>query len=355
MSPPSCVCVPSQQIVWVQGKLRTESPTMRGDLTRPVPLENAIAKRVEFVNIVRQLDHRQLKLVPDTRLMTNSCNVRCTDLYQLVRGRLDSVDVPMRPRTTELLYVMLWTFETLSRPSFRNIRESFEGWAYRRGFLERLQELEALRFIERRDVGLQRVFRLTESGRLHALGGSDPESRWNRPWDGRWRLVVFDVPNEHTRLRNQFRDQLRKAGYGWLQNSVWISPDRLPLDRSLLRLTKADVESLLLLEAIPIAGESNSDIVRGAWNFSLINELYENHGKVLDQRPSMAHWEATDAERLIQWGKQEQASWESVLERDPLLPRALLPSDYPGMEAWSRRQKVMGEIGERLRQFRPKT
>jgi len=250
---------------------------------------------------------------------------------------------------------MLWTFETLSRPSFRSIGESFEGWAYRRGFLGRLHELEALRFIERRDVGLQRVFRLTESGRLHALGGSDPESRWNRPWDGRWRLVVFDVPNEHTRLRNQFRDQLRKAGYGWLQNSVWISPDRLPLDRSLLRLTKADVESLLLLEATPIAGESNSDIVRGAWNFSLINELYESHGKILDQRPSMAHWEATDAKRLIQWGKQEQASWESVMERDPLLPRALLPSDYLGMEAWSRRQKVMGEIGERLRQFRPKT
>ena len=172
----------------------------------------------------------------------------------------------MRPRTKELLYLMLWTFETLSRPSFRNIGESFEGWAYRRGFLSRLQELEAMRFIEFRDVGLQRMFRLTESGRLHALGGFDPESLWNRSWDGRWRLVIFDVPNEHTRLRNRLRAHLQQAGYGWLQNSVWISPDPLRLDRSLLTMTKPDVESLMLLEAKPIAGESNSDIVCGAWN-----------------------------------------------------------------------------------------
>lgn len=261
----------------------------------------------------------------------------------------------MRPRTKELLYLMLWTFETLSRPSFRSIGESFEGWAYRRGFLERLHELEALKFIERRDMGLQRVFRLTESGRLQALGGADPESRWNRAWDGKWRMVIFDVPNEHTDLRDRFRDQLRRAGYGWLQNSVWVSPDELPVDRSLLRLTKADAESLLLLEATPIAGEANSDIVAGAWNFGLINQLYEAHGKILAELPTIAPEEAASAKRLLEWSRQEQAAWEAVLGRDPLLPKVLLPADYQGVLAWSKRKQVMGSVGTLLRQFRPKT
>ncbi|MBL9168893.1 MAG: hypothetical protein JNN07_14230 [Verrucomicrobiales bacterium] len=261
----------------------------------------------------------------------------------------------MRPRTKELLYLMLWTFETLSRPSFRNIGESFEGWAYRRGFLGRLQELEAMKFVERRDVGLKRMFRLTESGRLHALGGSDPESQWNRPWDGKWRLVIFDVPNEHTRLRNRFRAQLRRAGYGWLQNSVWVSPDRPSIDRTILKLTEADVESLVLLEATPIAGESNSDIVSGAWNFSLINQRYESHGNILAQKPTIADREPTSAGRLLEWARQELAAWEAVMEVDPLLPRVLLPADYRGMEAWGKRKQVMGEVGALLRELPPKS
>ena len=31
--------------------------------------------------------------------------------------------------------------------------------------------------------------RLTDEGRLQALGGRDSEERWGRRWDGKWRLV----------------------------------------------------------------------------------------------------------------------------------------------------------------------
>lgn len=254
----------------------------------------------------------------------------------------------MRPRTKELLYLMLWTFETLSRPSFRNLGESFEGWAYRRGFLGRLHELEAMKFIERRDSGLQRLFRLTESGRLLALGGVDPDLRWNRRWDGKWRLVVFDVPNRETRLRNQLRNQLRSAGYGWLQNSVWISPDRLKLDRSFLKSTKIDVELLMLWEASPVAGESNSDIVRGAWNFERIDDLYREHDEILNQLSRASSLNPADARRLLEWKRTEQAAWEAATNEDPMLPSVLLPPGYRGRKAWARRQHVLGKLGEYL-------
>ena len=55
----------------------------------------------------------------------------------------------MDTKTEELLCMLLWACETFSRPTFRNLTESFEGWAYRNGFLRQLQRLEKQQWIER--------------------------------------------------------------------------------------------------------------------------------------------------------------------------------------------------------------
>src|SRR5438552_1513378 len=99
----------------------------------------------------------------------------------------------VKARTEELLYFLLWTAGSLMQPTFRNLDESFEGWAYRHGLLRRLALLEKQRLLERR-TKKDRLYRLTAEGRLRALGGRDPQIEWARRWDGRWRLVCFDVP-----------------------------------------------------------------------------------------------------------------------------------------------------------------
>src|SRR6266496_3474214 len=107
----------------------------------------------------------------------------------------------MQAKTEELLYLLLWTCDMFTRPTFRNLTDSFEAWAYRKGFRRQLAKLERQKLLESLTVGhdqshqLERVRRLTETGRLHALGGRDPDAWWRRRWDGHWRLVLFDVPN----------------------------------------------------------------------------------------------------------------------------------------------------------------
>src|SRR5437867_5761433 len=101
----------------------------------------------------------------------------------------------MQSKTEELLYLLLWTCEGLVRPTFRNLTDSFESWAYRNGFNRQLTELERRTLVESSPRGHEssdRVLRLTEAGRLHALGGRDPEACWLQNWDGIWRLVLFD-------------------------------------------------------------------------------------------------------------------------------------------------------------------
>lgn len=43
-------------------------------------------------------------------------------------------------------------------------------------------------------------------------------------WDGKWRLVVFDIPERIKKARDALRGKLRELGFYELQKSVWVFP-----------------------------------------------------------------------------------------------------------------------------------
>lgn len=59
----------------------------------------------------------------------------------MAKGELMRQGSPVGPRTHELLYMLLWTCDTLMHPTFRNVMESFESWAYRKKLLWKLERL----------------------------------------------------------------------------------------------------------------------------------------------------------------------------------------------------------------------
>src|SRR2546428_9700030 len=100
----------------------------------------------------------------------------------------------VKPKTEEFLNLLLWSTDLLVRPTFRNLTDSYESWAYRNGLMRQVATLEQQQLLERdASASDNRLYRLSAQGRLHALGGRDPKERWARPWDGQWRLVLFDV------------------------------------------------------------------------------------------------------------------------------------------------------------------
>lgn len=260
---------------------------------------------------------------------------------------------PVRAKTEELLYLLLWTAETISRPTWRNLTESFEGWAYRNGLLRQLRRLEKQRWLDRQaGPAGDRLHRLTEAGRLQALGGRDPEACWRRRWDGRWRMVLFDVPEARRGTRNKLRLFLQDRGFGYLQNSVWITPDPVAEQRTLLADGPVDVESLILLEARPAAGESDADIVAGGWDWPAINERYARHQEILLRCPRGRLNTEAAAAWLQGWLRQEREAWMDAVWHDPLLPSFLLPKGYAGRRAWELRLEMMREAGERMRGYK---
>ena len=45
-----------------------------------------------------------------------------------------------------------------------------------------------------------------------------------KKWDGKYRMVIFDIKEARRRTRDQIRDALRNIGFLRLQNSVWVYP-----------------------------------------------------------------------------------------------------------------------------------
>jgi phenylacetic acid degradation operon negative regulatory protein len=258
----------------------------------------------------------------------------------------------MQPKTEEFLNLLLWSAEALVRPTFRNLTESYESWAYRNGLMRQVATLEKRRILERGNSSLNdRLYRLTAAGRLHVLGGRDPEERWGRDWDGQWRMVLFDVPAKQNAQRERLRRYLRAKSFGYLQNSVWITPDPLKEERQIVGGGRINVESLLLLEARPCAGESDTEIVAGAWDFEHINRRYAKYLKVLEEHPVAALRSERAAKALLGWATIERETWLDAVTNDPLLPARLLPSSYLGERAWRGRVKVLRDASRQLRTF----
>lgn len=227
-----------------------------------------------------------------------------------------------------------------------------KGWAYRNGLLQQLSRLEKQELVERVSAGPNdRIYRLTQQGRLVALGGRDPQVQWSRAWDGRWRLVAFDVPISRNSERQRLRRYLQERSFGFLQKSVWITPDPLREDLQVIGGSKIDVKSLILLEAKPCAGESDAEIVANGWNFQEINKGYAKYLEVVNRRPEGSLTDSAAAKELHEWAAEASQAWLSAIHLDPLLPERLLPRDYLGRVAWHRRITALAQAAKQLKAF----
>lgn len=78
----------------------------------------------------------------------------------------------------------------------------------------------------------KKFLKLTKKGKLQALYKklqklATPSSK---EWDGKWRCVIFDIPEKGRHERDAIRWVLKSTGFYQWQKSVYIYPYKIPMD-----------------------------------------------------------------------------------------------------------------------------
>jgi len=114
------------------------------------------------------------------------------------------------PRPFETKYAWNRRLRGIEKPQFeRGVRH-----LVKRGMLEVTQKNN------------QKFFKLTKAGQLEALL-IKAKQIYKQKWDGKWRLIMFDIPEAYKNKRHIFRALLKSNGFYKLQASVYISPYQL--------------------------------------------------------------------------------------------------------------------------------
>ena len=69
------------------------------------------------------------------------------------------------------------------------------------------------------------TFVITDKGKLKALTYNFEEMAIDKKsWDGKWRFLIFDIPEKFRRGRDALRQKIKKLGFYELQKSVFVVP-----------------------------------------------------------------------------------------------------------------------------------
>lgn len=148
-------------------------------------------------------------------------------------------------------------FETL-----RKIRSDWKNVA-QYNFNRSLSRLSKEKLIEEKrlaDGSFKLV--LTKKGREQAkklsLLGDSIKFKRPKKWDGKWRIVVFDVPEKDKAFRNILRNHLKELKFYKLQQSVFISP--YPYEKPILELVDLYSAQLYVKVITAIMGNNEKEL-----------------------------------------------------------------------------------------------
>lgn len=126
---------------------------------------------------------------------------------------------------------------------FRTFRKFRKEWQKidQRNFNRSIRRLTQEKLIEEKilaDGSFELV--LTEDGRREAqtldLLGSSIKFKKPKQWDKKWRIVLFDIPENDRVFRDILRQHLYNLDFYKLQHSVFVSP--YPCEKAILDLTR---------------------------------------------------------------------------------------------------------------------
>lgn len=147
-----------------------------------------------------------------------------------------------------------------------------------------------------------------------------------RDWDGQWTLLGFSFPESRRADRHQLRSRLAWAGFGLLQNGLWIAPGEPDLSEIVAELGADGNLKVFRAEALPPTDVAA--LIADAWDLEALRQGYEQFLVRWDVSRPMPEAPHDLARELWLLGE-----WLTLVRRDPGLPVEHLPAGWPAVHA----------------------
>lgn len=194
------------------------------------------------------------------------------------------------------------------------------------------------RGIKRIDEAAQRIFKLK-----------------NDSWDGKWRMLMYNIPEEIRSVRDELRKELIWSGFGTLSNSCWISPNSLEKQVQDL-IVKYGIKDYVDFFISEYHGPfANERLVMKSWDLEEINDKYQHFiqeysQKYIIAKNKIAKGQMTEAECFVERTKLVH-EYRKFLFVDPGLPEELLPDMWLGSHAAALFSGYYKELAEPASRF----
>lgn len=224
-----------------------------------------------------------------------------------------------------------WSFQNQMR------RWKFDGWYKKSNFGPTVSRLLSVGDIEKIEKKGKVFYRLTSRGTERLKQNVSLFKLAQRRWDGRWRIVIFDIQEGSRSLRDALRFKLLSLGFGMWQKSVYITPHNIEQEISQYFESKKLSPSCVCLTARLSDLGDNKALAAKVWRLNELNEEY--WGFIEDCGYLMR--------RAVREGVKEKEigrlwmSYRDLILADPSLPKELLPENWLAEKARKEFEKLV--------------
>jgi len=133
-------------------------------------------------------------------------------------------------------------------PELHRFRYEWSKKEEKKKFSQLIYYLKKKGYIKIKNLEQKQAILITKKGAERVLRMELKTIEKKKRPDGRWQMIIFDIPEKKRDLRNLLRENLYLLGYKMLQQSVWISPyDILKETEAILRTYSLDPYAKLFL------------------------------------------------------------------------------------------------------------